>query len=141
MLSGPAPASAFCERQARMTIRSRREVVTFRHPCGSGASIACCPPAPMRSSPEETIEGLSFEAFRRIATMIKVPAEGSRAASLTVLIISSAFSTGAAIGAIANESASRSNGCRKNDPPPGAKTAALTRFPCKLVRLPIQRII
>ena len=32
MLSGPAPASAFCERQARMTIRSRREVVTFRHP-------------------------------------------------------------------------------------------------------------
>jgi hypothetical protein len=27
---------------------------------------------------EETIEGLSFEAFRRVATMISVPAEGAR---------------------------------------------------------------
>jgi len=125
-----------------MTIRSRREVVTFRHPFRIRGIDRLLPAGAYEVvTDEETIEGLSFEAFRRIATMIKVPAEGSRAASLTVLIISSAFSTGAAIGAIANESASRSNGCRKNDPPPGAKTAALTRFPCKLVRLPIQRII
>ena len=58
-----------------MTIRSRRETVTFKHafrirsidrllPAGAYDVIA----------DEEMIEGLSFAAFRRIATMIVVPA-------------------------------------------------------------------
>ena len=38
---------------------------------------------------EETIEGLSFEAFRRVATMIKVPAEGSRGLAMEVISIGS----------------------------------------------------
>ena len=58
-----------------MTIRSRREVVTFKHtfqirgvdrqlPAGDYEVI----------TDEEMIEGLSFAAFRRVATLINVPA-------------------------------------------------------------------
>ena len=62
-----------------MTIRSRREVVTFKHafqirgidrqlPAGEYEVI----------TDEEMIEGLSFAAYRRIATMIIVPATAPR---------------------------------------------------------------
>jgi hypothetical protein len=58
-----------------MTIRSRREVVTFKHtfqirgidrqlPAGEYEVI----------TDEEMIEGLSFPCFRRVATLIMVPA-------------------------------------------------------------------
>jgi hypothetical protein len=58
-----------------MTTRSRRETVTFRHsfrirgidrelPAGAYEVI----------TDEEMIEGLSFASFRRVATMIMVPA-------------------------------------------------------------------
>src|SRR6516164_10779211 len=63
-------------RKAIMTIRSRRETVTFKHafrirgidrllPAGSYEVI----------TDEEMIEGLSFAAFRRVATLIRIPAE------------------------------------------------------------------
>ena len=63
-----------------MTIRSRREVVTFKHPCRIRGIDRLLPAGDYEViTDEETIEGLSFPAFRRIATMIMVPAEGSRA--------------------------------------------------------------
>jgi hypothetical protein len=89
-LWGAAPAPAFCERQARMTIRSRREVVTFKHPFRIRGIDRLLPAGAYEVvTDEETIEGLSFEAFRRVATMIKVPAEGSRGLAMEVVSIGS----------------------------------------------------
>jgi hypothetical protein len=70
-----------------MTIRSRREVVTFKHafqirgidrqlPAGDYEVI----------TDEEMIEGLSFAAYRRIATMIIVPAAAARGSTEMVSI-------------------------------------------------------
>ena len=67
LLFGQRQRRRFRERQARMTIRSRREVVTFKHqfrirgidrqlPAGDYEVI----------TDEESIEGLSFAAFRRL---------------------------------------------------------------------------
>jgi hypothetical protein len=87
---GTAPTPAFCERQARMTIRSRREVVTFEHPFRIRGIDRLLPAGAYEVvTDEETIEGLSFEAFRRVATMIKVPAEGSRGLAMEVVSIRS----------------------------------------------------
>ena len=62
-----------------MTIRSRSETVTFKHPFRIRGIDRLLPAGAYEVvTDEETIEGLSFEAFRRVATMIKVPAEGSR---------------------------------------------------------------
>ena len=61
-----------------MTIRSRREVVTFKHPFRIRGIDRLLPAGDYEIiTDEETIEGLSFEAFRRIGTMISAPAEGS----------------------------------------------------------------
>jgi hypothetical protein len=76
-------------KQVRMTIRSRREAVTFKHsfrirgidrllPAGTYTII----------TDEESIGGLSFNAFRRIATMILVPGASS-ASVLEMLSIGS----------------------------------------------------
>jgi hypothetical protein len=70
-----------------MTIRSRREVVTFKHtfqirgidrqlPAGDYEVI----------TDEEMIEGLSFAAYRRIATMIIVPAAAARGSTEMISI-------------------------------------------------------
>jgi len=70
-----------------MTIRSRHEVVTFKHafqirgidrqlPAGEYEVI----------TDEEMIEGLSFAAYRRIATMIIVPAAAAAARGATEMI-------------------------------------------------------
>jgi hypothetical protein len=80
----------FRERQAHMTIRSRREVVTFKHqfrirgidrqlPAGDYEVI----------TDEESIEGLSFAAFRRVGTVIMVPAAGSRGSTMEMVSIGS----------------------------------------------------
>ncbi|MFB9269244.1 hypothetical protein ACFFWD_40075 [Bradyrhizobium erythrophlei] len=62
-----------------MTVRSRREVVTFKHPFRIRGIDRLLPAGEYDViTDEETIEGLSFEVFRRIATMIIVPAKGSR---------------------------------------------------------------
>jgi hypothetical protein len=67
-----------CERQACMTIRSRRETVTFRHPFRMRGIDRVLPAGAYEVvTDEETIEGLTFAAYRRIATMITVPAEGA----------------------------------------------------------------
>ncbi|MCA6110516.1 hypothetical protein [Bradyrhizobium cenepequi] len=73
-----------------MTIRSRREVVTFKHPFrirGIDRPLAAGNYEVITD--EETIEGLSFEAFRRVATMIIVPAEHGRGLAMEMVSIGS----------------------------------------------------
>jgi hypothetical protein len=61
-----------------MTIRSRRETITFRHPFRIRGVDGLLPPGAYEViTDEEMIEGLSFPAYRRVATMIMVPAGGS----------------------------------------------------------------
>jgi hypothetical protein len=58
-----------------MTTRSRRETVTFRHPFRIRGIDRLLPPGSYEViTDEEMIEGLSFPAFRRVATLITVPA-------------------------------------------------------------------
>jgi hypothetical protein len=58
-----------------MTMRSRRETITFRHPFRiKGIDRELAPGAYEVITDEEMIEGLSFASFRRVATMIMVPA-------------------------------------------------------------------
>jgi hypothetical protein len=57
-----------------MTIRSRRETITFRHPFRIKGVDRLLPAGAYEViTDEEMIEGLSFASFRRIATMIMVP--------------------------------------------------------------------
>ena len=73
-----------------MTIRSRREVVTFKHPFRIRGIERELPAGAYEViTDEESIEGLSFAAFRRVATMIMVPAEGMRGAAQQMLSIGS----------------------------------------------------
>jgi hypothetical protein len=73
-----------------VTIRSRREVVTFKHPWRIRGIGRLLPAGAYEVvTDEETIEGLSFEAFRRVATMIKLPVEGSRGLAIEVVSIGS----------------------------------------------------
>lgn len=68
-----------------MTIRSRRETVTFKHPFRIRGVDRQLPAGSYEViTDEETIEGLSFAAFRRIATMILVP--GAASASMQEMI-------------------------------------------------------
>jgi hypothetical protein len=58
-----------------MTTRSRRETVTFRHPFRIRGIDRELPAGAYEViTDEEMIEGLSFASFRRVATMIMVPA-------------------------------------------------------------------
>jgi hypothetical protein len=68
---------------ARMNVRSRREVVTFRHPFQIRGVDRVLPAGAYEViTDEEMIEGLSFAAFRRVATLIEVPAAAGRAMEL-----------------------------------------------------------
>jgi hypothetical protein len=61
-----------------MTMRSRRETITFKHPFRiKGIDRLLAAGAYEVVTDEEMIEGLSFAAFRRVATMIMVPAAHS----------------------------------------------------------------
>ncbi|MGY8685692.1 hypothetical protein Q2941_49495 [Bradyrhizobium sp. UFLA05-153] len=73
-----------------MTIRSRRETVTFNHPFHIRGLARQLPPGAYEVvTNEETIEGLSFSVWRRIATMIVVPAEGARGGAVEMVSIGS----------------------------------------------------
>ncbi|MEZ5822330.1 MAG: hypothetical protein R3D82_16150 [Xanthobacteraceae bacterium] len=68
-----------------MTIRSRREAVIFKHPFRIRGIDRVLPAGTYEViTDEESIEGLSFAAFRRIATMILVP--GAASASTVEMI-------------------------------------------------------
>ena len=70
-------------RKAIMTIRSRRETVTFKHPFRIRGIDRLLPAGSYEViTDEEMIEGLSFAAFRRVATMIIIPAETGRAVEM-----------------------------------------------------------
>jgi hypothetical protein len=72
-----------------MTMRSRRETITFRHPFRiKGIDRELQPGAYEVVTDEEMIEGLSFASFRRVATMIMVPGATPRASSMEMISIS-----------------------------------------------------
>jgi hypothetical protein len=65
-----------------MTIRSRHETVTFKHPFHLRGITRELPAGAYDVvTDEETIDGLSFEVWRRVATLITVPSEGVRGAT------------------------------------------------------------
>jgi hypothetical protein len=72
-----------------MTMRSRRETITFRHPFRiKGIDRLLQPGAYEVITDEEMIEGLSFASFRRVATMIMVPAAAPHTSSMEMISIS-----------------------------------------------------
>ena len=73
-----------------MVIVSRREVVTFKHSFQIRGIDRLLPAGDYEViTDQETIDGLSFAAFRRAATMIMVPAKGSRGLAMEMLSIGS----------------------------------------------------
>lgn len=73
-----------------MSIRSRREFVTFKHPFRIRSIERLLPEGTYELvTDEELIEGLSFAAYRRVATMMMVPVAGSRSAAVEMLSMSS----------------------------------------------------
>jgi len=72
-----------------MTMRSRRETITFRHPFRIKGIDRLLQAGPYEViTDEEMIEGLSFASFRRVATMIMVPGAAPRASSMEMISIS-----------------------------------------------------
>src|SRR6266403_513671 len=81
---------AVCERHSGMTMRSRRETITFKHPFWiEGIDRPLSAGAYEVITDEEMIEGLSFAAFRRVATMIMVPAAAPGHSTMEMISISS----------------------------------------------------
>ena len=73
-----------------MTIRSRREIVTFKHPFQIRGVDRLLPAGAYEVvTDEEMIEGLSFAAFRRVATLIVVPAAASHGLAMEMISIGS----------------------------------------------------
>ena len=72
-----------------MTVRSRREIITFKHPFRiNGIDRLLSAGAYEVITDEEMIEGLSFASFRRVATMIMVPG-APRGSTMEMVSISS----------------------------------------------------
>jgi hypothetical protein len=70
-----------------MSVRSRRETITFQHPFRLRGVDRLLPSGAYEIiTDEEMIEGLSFPAFRRVATMIMVPATAQNSAMEMVSI-------------------------------------------------------
>jgi hypothetical protein len=68
--------------------RSRHETVVFKHPFQI-AGVARLLPAGAYEvvTDEEMIEGLSFPVFRRVATMMMIPAEAPHASAIEMITI------------------------------------------------------
>jgi hypothetical protein len=74
-----------------MTMRSRRETLTFRHPFRiKGIDRLLAAGAYEVVTDEEMIEGLSFASFRHVATMIMIPGAAPRASSMEMISVSAA---------------------------------------------------
>ena len=72
-----------------MTVRSRREIVHFRHPFYiRGIERQLAPGEYEVITDEEMLEGLSFPGFRRIATKIMVPGAPPRENMMEMITIS-----------------------------------------------------
>ena len=73
-----------------MTMRSRRETITFNHPFRIKGIDRLLPAgAYVVITDEEMIEGLSFASFRRVATMIMVAAAPPRSSTMEMISIGS----------------------------------------------------
>ena len=73
-----------------MTTRTRRETIHFKHPFRiKGIDRLLSPGGYEVVTDEEQIEGLSFPAFRRIATMIMVPGAPPHKTSTEMISIGS----------------------------------------------------
>jgi hypothetical protein len=71
-----------------MTQRSRSNTVVFNHPFLLKGVDRVLPPGSYRVvTDEELLEGLSFAAYRRVSTMIFVPAHSHQASSIEMLVI------------------------------------------------------
>ena len=71
-----------------MTMRSRRETINFKHPFRIKGIDRLLPPGPYEViTDEEMIEGLSFASFRRVATMIMVPAAAPRTSTMEMISV------------------------------------------------------
>ena len=69
-----------------MTMRTSSKTVTFRRPFRLKGVDRMLPPADYRVvTDEELIEGLSFPAYRRISTMIFVPAPSGSAVEMATV--------------------------------------------------------
>jgi hypothetical protein len=69
-----------------MTSRTRRDTVVFKHPFRiAGVERQIPAGAYQVVTDEDLIEGLSFPCFRRVATMMTVPA--ARGAAMETLLI------------------------------------------------------
>jgi hypothetical protein len=73
-----------------MTKRSRRETITFKHSFQIKGIDRLLPPGAYEViTDEEMIEGLSFASFRRVATLIMVPAAAPRSSTMEMISIGS----------------------------------------------------
>jgi hypothetical protein len=71
-------------------MRSRRETIVFKHPFQLKGVDRLIPAGAYDVvTDEEMIEGLSFASYRRVATMIMVPAAPPHAASMEMIAIGS----------------------------------------------------
>lgn len=69
-----------------MTMRTSSKTVSFRRPFWLKGVDRMLPPADYRVvTDEELIEGLSFPAYRRISTMIFVPAPSGSAVEMATI--------------------------------------------------------
>jgi hypothetical protein len=76
--------------EVAMTTRSRRETITFRHPFLIKGVDRSLPAGDYEVvTDEEMIEGLSFPAYRRVATMIMVPSAPPRSSAMEMISIGS----------------------------------------------------
>ena len=71
-----------------MTTRTSAKILTFRHPFSLRAVDRELPAGDYRVvTDEELIEGLSFPVYRRVSTMIFLPAEFHRPGSVELVTI------------------------------------------------------
>jgi hypothetical protein len=71
-----------------MTTRTKRETVTFVHPFLLKEAGRSLPAGAYEVlTDEELIEGLSFPVYRRVSTMILVPASPPRVTSIEMLTV------------------------------------------------------
>ena len=71
-----------------MTVRTSSKTVTFAHPfLLKGVDRILAAGDYRVVTDEELIEGLSFPVYRRVATMIFVPAESGRASTVEMVTI------------------------------------------------------
>ena len=71
-----------------MTMRTTRKIVTFRHPFLVEGVDRTLPAGEYEViTDEELIEGLSFPVFRRLSTMMYVPAQSHPGSSVEMITI------------------------------------------------------